>query len=165
MNELKKILFDAYSGFADKRFKYLDKSDTFIIDNRSESDVGSNGMLYSYFCKIFVDVELNNNIVVTLSGNIPTSKAVNAWLNKYDYKIKTISIDSHLAIPIKQGEQSKLNGLATALKSIVASGAPRYKVANYKYVCPRTAKALTSLVTILNKAWSQQLPDERDGFF
>lgn len=165
MNELKRILFDAYGGFADKRYKNLDKSSTFIIDDRNESDVGADGSLYSYFCCVFADVKSNQEVVVTLVGNIPIGKRVNSWLKEQDLEIKTLSIQSRLAITVAEGEQSKLKDLAAAIRSIVAPGSPRYSVANYKYVCPRTANSLTRFAELLDDTWSQQLPTGRKGFF
>ena len=34
-NDLKQIFFDEYEGFADKRFKNIDSSSLFIIDDRT----------------------------------------------------------------------------------------------------------------------------------
>ena len=164
MNELKRILFDAYGGFADKRYKNLNKCNTFIIDDRVESDFGADGSLYSYFCSVFADVNSNQDVVVTLTGNIPTSKNVKSWLKKQEFEIKRLSTQSRLEIAVAQGEQSKLKELAAAFQAIVASGA-RYSVANYKYVCPRTADSLSRFAKLLDEAWVRQLPTGRKGFF
>ncbi len=165
MNELKKILFESYGGFADKRIKSIAKSNRFIIDDRSDSDVGSNGKLYSYFCMIFAEVKSNQHIAITLLGNVPEDAKVESWLKKNDCEIKTPSHQSRLEIDVKLGEQSKLDDLAVALKSIVSPDAPRYEISNYKYVCPRTSKALNRFSAILSEAWSKELSSKPEGFF
>lgn len=45
-NALKQVLFDAYGGFADKRFKNLDKGRLFIIDDRGPGDEDAAGKLF-----------------------------------------------------------------------------------------------------------------------
>lgn len=75
MRALKRILLDAYDGFADKRIKNLDKSSTFIVDDCNDSDIGANRKLLSYFCMIFADVKSNEKITVRLSGNVPVGKS------------------------------------------------------------------------------------------
>jgi len=165
MSALKKILFDEYGGFADKRIKDIDKGNKFIVDDRDDSDIGANGKLLSYFCMIFVEVLSNEKVFVELYGNIPIGKTVKNWLAKKEYEIKTLPMHSILSIEINQGDQGILKELAESIESIVAPGAPRYNVKSYKYVCPRTAKSLDRLRKILDKAWENPLPSELKGFF
>lgn len=56
MSQLKKSLFAAYNGFADKRIKNLSKSTTFIVDDRTQSDLAADKTLFLWFCSVFVDV-------------------------------------------------------------------------------------------------------------
>jgi len=142
MRALKRILFDAYGGFADKRIKDLDKSSRFIIDDRSDSDIGADKKLLSYFCMISAEVKSNEAVSIILIGNVPVGKDVKKWLKANKYEIKNLTYQSSLTIEVERGNQEILNDFARAIDSIVAPGAPRYKVKSYKYVCPRTAKSL-----------------------
>jgi len=162
---LRKILYDAYDGFADKRIKDLDKGSTFIVDDRDDSDIGANGKLLSYFCMMFVEVMSNESVTVTLYGNIPVGKNVELWLAQNDCKIETPDQQSRLSIDIEQGNQSILDELAKAIDSIVAPGAPRYTVKSYKYVCPRTTKSLRRLKDTLDEAWVHPLPPSQKSLF
>jgi hypothetical protein len=164
MRELKRILFKAYGGFADKRIKNLDKSSTFIADDRDDRDFGANRKLNSSFCKIFVNVNSNGKVEVTLDGNVPVGENVERWLKKHHYKIESPSYHGRrLSIDIERGEQNILGELAFAIQSIIAAGAPRYEVRSYKYVCPRTAGSLKRLEKILDRAWAKPLPPSPSG--
>ncbi len=149
---LKKVLFDEYGGFADKRIKNLEKGSLFIIDDRSEHDVGANKQLYSYFCMIFAEVQNNESVKVTLRGNIPMSAEVEHWIESseafYEYRFA----QAVLVFSIERGEQLLLGELASAFRNIVAPSA-RYLTPNYKYVCPRTASSLARLNSVLDKHW------------
>jgi len=165
MRALKKILFDEFGGFGDKRIKDIDKGSKFIVDDRDDSDIGADGKLLSYFCMIFVEVRSNEKVIVELYGNVPIGRTVKKWLAKNEYEIKTLSMNSILSIEINQGDQGILKELAESIESIVTPGVPRYNVKSYKYVCPRTAKSLTRLGKVLDKAWKNPLPSELKGFF
>lgn len=80
----KKILFDEFKGFSDKRIKYLSSGSIFIIDDRDDGDFGANKTLFSYFCSIFAEVISENQINVQLSGNVPKSPKVTQWIKKYE---------------------------------------------------------------------------------
>ena len=161
MRALKKILFQAYGGFADKRIKDLDKSDRFIVDDRDEPDLGANRKLFSYFCMIFAEVRSNDGVTVNLYGNIPVSKDVERWLAENNCEISTPAYQSMLSINVDRGSQGILNDFADAIERIVAPGAARYNVKSYKYVCPRTAKSLRRLKKNLDDAWARPLPSDK----
>ena len=165
MNALKRILFDAYGGFADKRIKNLDKANTFIVDDREEADFGADRGLKSYFCAVFVDVHSNAKITVTLCGNVPVGKKVERWLEQNGCAIRTHGGQARLLFNVERGEQSILDQLSQAIDNIVAPGAPRYEVKSFKYVCPRTAESLRRLKLVLDDAWARPLPSGRRGFF
>ena len=83
MNEemrLKKYLFDTYGGFADKRIKNLAKSNVFIVDDRSESDLGPSGSPYSSLCMIFARIVGPDSLDVDLRGNVPINDAIRRWV-------------------------------------------------------------------------------------
>jgi hypothetical protein len=154
---IKQRLFDEYDGFADRRIKRIEKGKNFIVDDRSEEDMGSGGRLLSYVCMIFAEVTNEETpsaeeISVTLCGNVPDSLGVQAWAAKNGVKVRTTSFQRTLKVRIARGEQHRLRSLASAIRAIVSPGA-RYSTANYKYVCPRTATSLERLAKVLDEAW------------
>lgn len=148
---LKKLLFDTYGGFADKRIKDLSKGNIFIVDDRTRDDEGARG-LYSSFCMIFADVRSNNEVAVRLQGNVPIGGQVQEWLDEHDLEIEDSELHKSLVLVITPGGQNMLDELARAIERITAPGR-RYTVKSYKYVCPRTAGALKRLKRTLDKAW------------
>jgi hypothetical protein len=147
-HHLKQHLFDEYSGFADKRIKNLDKADTFIVDDRGDTDNASDGSLYSYFCMIFAKVVSPDTVEVQLIGNIPMGPAVSAWIDQHRPELRD-GMQASMSFRTSIGEEGKLDDLGAAIRSIVRPGGPRYKVASYKYVCPRTADSLDRLARTL----------------
>jgi hypothetical protein len=145
---LKAHLFAAYNGFSDKRIKNLEKSDLFIVDDRSGRDLASDGTLYSYFCKMFARVVAPDAVEVQLSGNIPSGEEVTAWIAKHGSSLRD-QPSGVMTVSVPLGQESLLEDLATAMRSIVRPGAPRYAEPNYKYVCPRTAASLDRLAKVL----------------
>lgn len=145
---LKRHLFDEYSGFADKRIKNLSKSDLFIVDDRSDRDVAADGSMYSYFCMMFARVASSDTVEVRLIGNIPMGPAVSAWIDEHCPQL-TDGVQASMSFHASVGEEQKLTDLSAAIRSIVRPGAPRYKTASYKYVCPRTADSLDRLAGTL----------------
>jgi hypothetical protein len=140
MSKLKEELLAEYGGFADKRIKNIDKGSRFIADDRSSTDFGANRDLLSYFCAIFVDVVSDDTVKVTLARNVPIGPAVTAWIAETGatYNAGANYMTTSLRFSLGRGDQDALVGLANAIPAIVAPGAPRYALANYKYVCPRT---------------------------
>jgi len=165
VNTLKRMLFDAYGGFADKRIKNLDKASIFAVDDRRDSDIGADRKLLSYFCAMFADVKSDAKITITLRGNVPVGRSVERWLRQNDSRIDTRGDQSLLSFDIEHGEQSILVQLAKAIHSIVAPGAPHYDEKSYKYVCPRTAESLRRLKRVLDHAWARPLPPRPKGSF
>jgi hypothetical protein len=153
LRPLKSHLFAEYNGFADKRIKNLKKCDTFIIDDRNDSDCGANKKPLSHFCMILARVEGDNKINVILSGNVPQGLAVEKWLKDNEDKLKENGGNARLAFTLTPEDYSILDSLAVAIAAITAPGAPRYSVKSYKYVCPRVAKSLRRLKKVLGRAW------------
>ena len=121
----------------------------FIVDARGLGDFAANGDLYSFFCSIHVEVLNNDEIKVTLAGNIPDGSRVREWQTRH-----SLIRDPFLEFAVKRKEQGMLGELASAMLSIVERGAPRYSVPSYKYVCPRTASCLERLKAVLDRAWA-----------
>jgi hypothetical protein len=148
---LQRLLFDEY-GSLNKRIRNPETIRFFIVDDRSEKDIGADNTLYSYFCEASVEVLTGQSLKVTLQGNIPMGSKVKAWIKQYEAKHDD-GVPSRLEFIIEEGQQARLQSLAAALRDIVAPG-KRYSIPNYKYVCPRTAASLERLQGILDKAWS-----------
>ena len=146
MGHLKKVLFDEYGGFADKRIKKLASGTIFVVDDRGPSDYGADKNLFGYFCKIFADLTNDPVVQVSMTGGVPTNKAVLAWFKK-----NASPYADGYTFSIAPGEEAKLVELATAINSIVKPSS-RYTVRAYKYVCPRTAAALVRLAKVLANA-------------
>lgn len=158
MSSLKKKLFDEYGGFADKRIKKLEKGSTFIVDDRTEDDIGANRQLYSYFCMVFAKIgpeagmTADESVTVTLNGSVPMSAGVQAWISANEASYRTGPLGGILTFPVAKGEETRLRSLAKSIRAITAAGA-RYDVKSYKYVCPRTANTLERLASVLEGAW------------
>lgn len=152
MRSLKQALFDEYSGFADKRIKNLDIGSSFIIDDRTDGDIGADKNLLSYFCLMFANVESSKSISITLRGNVPMSPEVQEWVRKNKASLSSYR-ETTLSFKIAKGQQENLLHLASAIAAIVTPGR-RYETPSYKYVCPRTASSLRRLSNVLNSVWS-----------
>ncbi|MEK7764192.1 MAG: hypothetical protein AAB433_21680 [Nitrospirota bacterium] len=152
MSQLKKSLFAAYNGFADKRIKNLSKSTRFIVDDRKQSDHAADKTLFLWFCSIFVDVVAEDEISICLAGGIPTGASVTAWINANGDALNSTP-QKALVFSVKKGSEPILSSLAAAFEAIVAPG-KKYSVPSYKYVCPRTAQSLRRLANELHAAWN-----------
>ena len=145
---LQKALYDEYSGDAHGVPK-RGNARSFIVDGRGLGDFAANGQLYSYFCSIHVNLLNNDEMALSLSGNVPDSAQVREWQTRYN-----VTRNPFLEFTIRRNEQEKLEELAAAMESIVKRGAPRYSVPSYKYVCPQTAYSLRRLKKVLDLTWS-----------
>jgi hypothetical protein len=155
MFNLKKVLYEAYDGFADKRIKKLEKGFKFIVDDRDQSDFGADKQLFPYFCMIFADVSAPDQVKVSLLGNVPDGRSVQDWLARHPSATVHASPigQKHFEIVVTPPTLATLLDLAQALRAITAPGR-RYSVITYKYVCPRTARSLERLVAVLRRTWS-----------
>lgn len=149
-HKLKAHLVEAYGGFSDRRIKNLTKGDTFIVDDRSSNDVAADRSLYPYFCLIFARVSGPDRIEVQLLGEVPMSESIKDWLTANDGKYNR-GVQPSLTFTLTLGQEAVLDQLAELVQNIVRPGAPRYAVASYKYMCPRTAASLRRLSTILRR--------------
>ena len=149
--ELKKVLFDAYDGFSDKRIKNLEKGDTFIVDDRSDDDFDAKGRLYLWFCQVLVTVLNEGEIKITFRGQLPMSEAVQDWLD-WHLAIEEETKPHSWHVNLQRGEQFTLRDLASEIISIVNSG-ERYDEKAYKFVCPRLENTLLNLLSVLDRVW------------
>jgi|HubBroStandDraft_1064217.scaffolds.fasta_scaffold37320_3 hypothetical protein len=150
--QLKKILYEEYEGFADKRIKHLDRGSMFIVDDRTPGDSGADKKLFLWFCSIFAEVISGSEVKIALRGGVPTGASVNSWIARNKKRL-AVQPNGELSFTIKRGQEQKLIELGDAIITIVAGG-NRYAVNAYKYVCPRTARSLKRLATTLGRAWA-----------
>ena len=146
--KLRKHLYGCYGSFADKRIKRIEKGRTFIGDTRDDGGIASDGSLYGWFCGILVNVDSDEEVLVTLFGNIPQSPSVDAVFEKLGASPSASSIE----FEINKGRIPILHELSEKIASIVAPGR-RYSTPNYKYMCPRTAESLRKLAGYLEGYW------------
>ena len=152
LRPLKQHFFDAYGGFADKRVKDLDKRNTFIVDERDGGHaIGSDGGLYGSFCALSASVVGANTIELTLYGCVPMSPEIEGWAASCEATIAHQPGVTSLRVTLCLGQERRLLSLADLLMKIVRPGS-RYKVAAYKYACPRTARALRRLAAVMRDA-------------
>jgi hypothetical protein len=150
--ELKAVLFEAHGGFADKRVKKLDNASTFLVDDRDEGGViGADKKPLSWFCHIYADALSDDELRLRLT-NVPMNGRVENWAEK-NGATPTHGIQPSLEFSVRRGKQAQLDELAALMKAIVAPGA-RYDTPFYKYSCPRIAKSLDKLRTVLDRAWT-----------
>ena len=153
MSELKRVLFNAYNGFADKRITRLESGTVFLVDDRDPGVIGADRTPLSWFCPMHVTVTRAEELTVRL-GNAPLNDKIVRWAEKNGAKLET-SIKPILEFKVERGQQVLLIELATLMRAIVARGAPRYEFKHYKYSCPRVAGSLEKLKTILDEAWAR----------
>ena len=153
-NALKQHFVHEYGGFADRRIKRLEKGNRFIVDDRGRSDVDAAGSLYLWFCTILAVVTSADSLEVELGGDVPRSPSVDQWISDGGHSWQAPP-NARLTITLKLGQESVLEELAVRIESITAPGAPWYPVSSYKYVCPRSGKALRRLARVLRAFRSQ----------
>jgi hypothetical protein len=147
MSDVKQVLFDEY-GCADGRFR-ADRCSLFFVDDRSDADFGADQKLYPWFVAIAVRVVVNSEVTVTISG-IEWSRDVARWAEARDIKAP-----QPFELTIRSGDQAQLSELASLIAAIVDRP---YRVPSYKHTCPRTAKSLRRLRTVLDRAWLPGTP-------
>jgi hypothetical protein len=147
---LKKHLFDAYEGFADKRVKDLTKRDTFIVDDRGGGDFDAHGELFLWFCKMFAVVRSDRALDLILSGDPPLSPEVEEFVKGAGRSVeKSGVVSKSITLALSVSDGAKLRDLAARMRRITRPGA-RYSVPSYKYVVPRTADSLERLADVLD---------------
>lgn len=150
--QLKEILFSTYSGFANKSQKNLDKYSKFIVDDRTDADIGGKGLNRS-FCLIFADVVAPDRVNVMLTGGVPQGPTVTQWLKSSGAKHSKLLVGYNVVFDVTPANVDALLTLASAMAAITAPGAS-YTIPAYKYSAPRTAKSLRRLHGVLHKHWT-----------
>lgn len=149
-NELKALLFDAYGGFADKRYKHASHDLPFIVDDRAKKDYDAGGTLFLWFCQIFVRVEAADRVLLSLSGGVPESPAVDVLLEKAG----ATRTESGFQIVLTPGNLGIIDALIKAFSAIIKK---QYETKAYKYVVPRACNSLARLKRVLAGAWTQNI--------
>lgn len=145
--KLKEVLLSVYGSFADKRIKNIDVGDRFIVDQRTGSDIASDGSVYGWFCSMFLEVRDASDVTLNVI-NIPTSPTVEGWLGRHAASFGR----NGYRIDIPRGQETMLRDLANRVSAITARG-NRYETPHYKYAVPRVAKALQTLERALGQGW------------
>jgi len=153
MLKLKRALYEAYGGFADKRFKRLESHSVFAVDDRGSRDLAGDGKLYLWFCTMFADVKAADAVEVSLRGGVPVDPPVPEWASRAGATLQTGGMQNSLQFTVTPSTLPLLTGLADAVAAIVRPGVPRYSEKAYKFVCPRTAASLFRLRDMLERAW------------
>lgn len=146
-NELKQCLFDAYDGFADKRYKDISRDSPFIVDDRGEGDYDAKGRLFLWFCQMFATVKNADTVHLWLRGGTPVSDDVTAWFKAHNAEPEADGV----GFDLRPDTVADLEDLAVRFEGIIRK---RYDTKAYKYVVPRVAASLRSLQDVLEAAWS-----------
>ena len=91
---LRKILFDAYDGFGDKRLKDLKRDAPFIVDDRGGGDHDAQGKLFLWFCSMSARVEAPDRVRLSLRGGAPKAKLSPAGLRRTEPKKRITALKS-----------------------------------------------------------------------
>ena len=92
-----------------------------------QGGLASDGEPFGWFCEITADVVDNDNLSVTLQGQIPQGSAVRAWMSKYNHQISRPSYKDQMIFSVSGADAGKLQELAAAFTAIVKTPA-RYPV-------------------------------------
>lgn len=146
-DDLRAVLFDAYDGFADKRYKHPTRDLPFIVDDRTEKDEDAGGGLFSWFCLMFVTVEAADRVNLALRGGIPQSPSIATWLEEQGAAHTNFGTE----IVLTPANLSSLDDLIIRFAAITKKP---YNIKAYKYVVPRVCNSLAKLKKVLAEAWS-----------
>ncbi|MBN9674664.1 hypothetical protein [Salipiger bermudensis] len=148
--ELKRVFFEAYDGFADKRYKKLENNQPFIVDDRSRGDHDAQGQLFLWFCMIFAEVLDGDRIRVKLGGGVPQSARVSQWIAEHGGEIEEGHIGYSADFEVSEENLDDLLDLADRVGAIIRG---HYDTPAYKYVVPRTQASLLRLHDLLAEVW------------
>lgn len=148
--ELKGLLFEAYGGFADKRYKKLEKDAPFIVDDRRQGDYDARSQLFLWFCQMFAYVEGADTVRLSLIGGVPQSDAVSQWYAEHGVEEQATNFKYSVEIDVTPDNLDDLPDLANRFAAIIKR---RYGVPAYKYVVPRTRDSLLRFHGVLSTVW------------
>jgi len=152
LRPLKQALLVEYGHFADRRFKNIDKSAHFIVDDREDAPAfARDGSPYGWFCEIFADVEAPARVLLSIVGPLPTGAHVQAWLQGHGVAPITNQFSYRLRhnFTVEPSNLEKLPQLADALMKDRKTSS----VKSDYYVCPRIADSLIRLYRTLSAHW------------
>ncbi len=121
MSKLKRVLYDEYGGFADKRIKKLEKGKRFFVDSRvTNFGLASDGSPYSWFCLIELEVLDEHSVSVQLGPFFPTGKQIDdqitAWLTRNNLSIREPRYLHSLVLIIDTSKLHLLEELAALIR-------------------------------------------------
>jgi hypothetical protein len=144
---LRAAFIGAYGGYADGRLRGDAHDAPFIVDDRQAGDRDARRQLFNWFCILLVRVQAHDRIQLTLGGELPRSPEVDAWLPAHGAQATGLGFH----VTLSPQTVADLEDLADHIAAVVRR---RYDTPAYKYVAPRTARALRRLAGVLNDAWA-----------
>jgi hypothetical protein len=147
---LKTALLAEYGHFADKRIKNIDKGSVFVVDDREQGGLASDGKPFGWFCEVYANLVSDDCVEVTLRGQIPRGRSLDAWMESHGGELVEQWGVDRMVLTVEVGTPQKLIELADAFASIVKPPA-RYKVPSYKYSCARLYAGLHRLHGVLGR--------------
>jgi hypothetical protein len=145
---LKNALLAEYGHFADRRIKNPDRAQRFLVDDRDQGGLASDGQPFGWFCTVTADVMATDSVRVSLGGQIPHGHTVEEWMAEHGVAVVSRFGRDALTFDVSPKNVDALTELAKAFISIVKPPA-RYSVPSYKYACPRVADSLQRLHKVL----------------
>jgi hypothetical protein len=176
--ELKRVLYETFGGFADKRIRKLERGDTFIIDDRQphELDGYSNGngngnghsngngnghanghsngngnghSAARNFCRMFARVQGENHLVLSLHERAPLSFEVEQLVRSRGGDTGEYGGSTHLSVLIRADDGTFVRQLAQALRNVVGPRALEEDLYRYGEIAPRVAGSLERFAGVL----------------
>jgi hypothetical protein len=149
--EVKRVLFDDYDGFADKRLKKIERDAPFIIDDRQGGDYDARGQLFLWFCAMYAEVEEGDQVRLTLSGGVPQADAISKWFSANGGNERETFSGRQAVIIVTPDNFHELTMLAGHFDAIIER---KYSVNAYKYVVPRVRTSLMKFHSVLTTVWN-----------
>lgn len=146
---MQKVFFDEY-GSGDRRIRKYERVTRFRVDV-CKSMMGADGHSLSCVCEIWATVESESQVKVHLSGSLPLDGAVEDWINSEGNSISTGQKHS-LTLALHPGDQSKLTGLARAMRARAVPRVP-YLYLSHGNSALEIAKGLEHLQKIVETVW------------
>ncbi len=148
LNELKRCLFDAFGGFADKRYKDLSKLDYFCLTDYSNAREQIQKSTRVMRCGMYLTTLTDSSMSLQLCGNVPSTPIFAALVRQRGHWFEA----SDLYFTIRVGQAEFLEELAAAIRAELPDGNTNTSKAN-RVSWGRVAATLEKLATLANGVW------------
>lgn len=147
---LRALLFDAYGGFADRRYKKLKWNERFAVLDTGDYDAPSR------FCYVNTWANDDDSLRLELVGNVPISEdledfissrsgTLDEWENEYEEERRAVELT------FEAGDAAgAVRELAGTVENVVGPGRS-YDDPNWKWVAPRVGEALRGLADVVDR--------------